>query len=331
MRKFLVAVVLLLAVYFLLTRAAEVEKVILTLERGDWRWLALAVGLHFAWLVNIAASFRAVYRLLGLREGIERLFVLALAANFVNIIAPAGGMSGIAVFIADSKQRDRPTGRVTTSVALSVLYDYVGFLVVLGLGLTVLIRRDRLGLAEVGASAVLVSIALILGTLLYLGTRTGERLGHALAFMGSLVNRALRPILRRDYLDLDNARHFGHDAAQGLALARTSRGGWVLPAALALSKQALLISILFMIFMAFSQPFSVGTLVAGYAIGYLFLIVSPTPSGIGFVEGAMTLTLSGLGVPLAAAAVITLAYRGITLWLTLAYGLLAFRWIGRQA
>jgi uncharacterized membrane protein YbhN (UPF0104 family) len=44
----------------------------------------------------------------------------------------------------------------------------------------------------------------------------------------------------------------------------------------------------------------------------------------------MTLALNSLRVPLAAAAVITLAYRGITFWLPLAYGMLAFRWVGRK-
>ena len=58
------------------------------------------------------------------------------------------------------------------------------------------------------------------------------------------------------------------------------------------------------------------------------MVVTPTPAGIGFVEGLMTLALNGLEVPLASAAVITLAYRGITLWLFLLYGMIAFRWIG---
>jgi uncharacterized protein (TIRG00374 family) len=330
MRKFLVAVVLLLGVYFLLTRLTEVEQVIQTLQRGEARWLALAIALHFAWMVNLAASYRAIYRLLGLKERIERLLLLSAAAYFVNIVAPTAGMGGMAVFVADSRERRQPTGRVTTAVALSVLYDYAGFLVVLALGLMVLIRRDRLGAAEITASLVLIAIALGLGSLIYLGLRSGERLGNALARLGGLVNKVLRPLLRRDYLDLKHAHGFARDVAAGLAQARKSRGGWLMPAALALCKQALLISILFMVFMAFSQPFSVGTLVAGYAIGYLFLIVSPTPSGIGFVEGAMTLALNGLRVPLAAAAVITLAYRGITLWLTLAYGLIAFRLVGQQ-
>jgi hypothetical protein len=97
-----------------------------------------------------------------------------------------------------------------------------------------------------------------------------------------------------------------------------------------LSKQTLLIMIFFLMFLAFKQPFSVGTLIAGYSVGYLFLIVSPTPSGIGFVEGAMTLTLASFRIPLAAAGLITLAYRGITLWLTILYGMVSLRIINRK-
>jgi hypothetical protein len=331
MRKFVFAILLVLALYFLLSRLAQVEQVALTLQRGDLKWIVLAIGLQFVWLVNVAACFRACYRLLGVEESIERLLLLALSANFINIIAPAAGVSGLAVFITDSKARGMPTGRVTSAAALSILYDYLAFIVVLGLGLTVLFRRDRLGAAEISASVILLVVALVFATLLFLGMRSGEALGRALAWMARSVNRALWPLRHRDYLSEATARTFAREAAEGLALARQApRGAILLPAALALSKQALLISILFMVFMAFGQAFSVGTLVAGFAIGYLFLIVSPTPSGIGFVEGAMTLALTTLRVPLAAATIITLAYRGITLWLTLLYGAIAMRWIGRH-
>ena len=63
----------------------------------------------------------------------------------------------------------------------------------------------------------------------------------------------------------------------------------------------------------------------GFAIGYLFLIVSPTPSGLGVVEGVMTVVLSTLRVPLGAAALITLTYRAVTFWFPLAVGGVAFR------
>ena len=88
----------------------------------------------------------------------------------------------------------------------------------------------------------------------------------------------------------------------------------LMPLALALSNKALMISVLFLVFLSFRVPFSVDTLVAGFSMGYLFFIVSPTPSGIGGVEGVLTLSLNTLGVPIDAAAVVALAYRGFTFW-----------------
>ncbi len=68
-----------------------------------------------------------------------------------------------------------------------------------------------------------------------------------------------------------------------------------------------------------------GTIVAGFAIAYLFLIVSPTPSGIGIVEGVMAIALVSLRVNISHAVIITLAYRAVTFWLPLVVGALAFR------
>jgi len=202
---------------------------------------------------------------------------------------------------------------------------------VLLLGLTVLFRRNQLTGAEITASLILLVLAVGVSSLLYIGMRSGEQLGRVLAWMAQRVNALVRPFLKREYLSIDRAHEFGHEVSEGLRHARKAPENLLLPAALALSSKALLISILFFVFMAFRQPFSVGTLIAGFSIGYLFLIISPTPSGIGFVEGILTLTLRGLNVPLAAAALIALAYRGVTLWFPLAYGAIAFRYVGRGA
>lgn len=331
MRKLLYLILFLLVLYFVFSRFTEVGQIVATFQRGDWKWLSLAFVVHAAWLLNLGASFRSVYRLLGIEERIERLVPLAAAAYFVNLVAPAAGMSGMAVLVADARKRGKPTSRVTVATALCVLYDYVGFLIVLGLGLIVLFRRSQLSMAEIFASMILVGIAAGLAFLLYLGMRSAEALGHALAQTARVINRLLHPFLRRDYLQTSRAYEFAQDAAEGLREARRSPEGLLLPAALALSSKALLITLLFLVFMAFRQPFSVGTLIAGFSIGYLFLIVSPTPSGIGFAEGAMTLALVSLRVPLAPAGVITLVYRGFTLWLTFLYGMVAFRWASRTA
>ena len=330
MRKLLPALILLLALYLVLSRFAEVQLVATTLQRGHWYWIALAALVQFAWLVNLALTFRAVYRLLGMEMPLRELVPLVVASHFVNVSAPTGGFSGLAVFVADARRRQLSTARVTLAGVLVVLLDYFGLLVLLALGLSVLIRRNNLHAPEVTASIVFLLVALALAGLLVLGARSAQALGRVLAGVARVINAVLYPFIRRPYLSEERAHTFAAEAAEGLSALRTGWRNYLLPAGHALFGKALLICVLFLVFLAFNQPVSPGTLIAGLSIGLLFVIVSPTPGGLGIVEGIMTLALNSLRVPLEPAGIITLAYRGLTFWLPFGYGVIAFRRMQRK-
>ncbi len=329
MRNLVIAIVLLIGLVYIFTHVAEVQEIAATLQRGDWRFILLAFGVQAIWLLNLAACFRAIYRSLGIDENLKRLYLMVSAANFVNVIAPSGGMGGLAIFISEARRRGHSSARVTIAGGLVVFFDYIGFLCVLALGLIVLIRRNNLTTTELAASGVLVIIAAVLGMLIFLGMRSGQAMGKMLAWMARQVNRFLLLFLQREYLSEKRAYEFAHEASSGLRELRRNPESLIVPAILSFSGKALLILILLLVFMAFKVPFSVGTLIAGFSIGYLFLIVSPTPAGIGFVEGALTLGLRSLNVSLGDATVIALAYRGITFWIPLLFGIVAFRWLSR--
>jgi len=328
MRRLILVAVLLLGFLFVLSQFAELQQVQEAFKRADPRWLALGALVHLIWLLNLGASFDTIYRLLGMRENILHLTLVATAAQFVSVVAPSGGMGGMAVLLADGSRRGHPAGRVTTAAALFIFFEQVSLLGVISLGLVVLFRRGLLSGAEVAAALILAGIALVVGLLLLLGMRSAHVLGQALAWLGGLANRAAFPLLRRDLFDLRQVHVFAFDIHEGLHQVRRAPRGLLLPAALSMSSKALLMTVLFLVFVAFRQPYTPGTLVAGFSIGYLFYIVSPTPTGIGFVEGAMTLVLGSLRVPVATAAAIVLAFRGITFWLTILYGMLVLRWVG---
>ena len=78
-------------------------------------------------------------------------------------------------------------------------------------------------------------------------------------------------------------------------------------------------------FLAYQLPFSPGTIVAGFSLGYQFVVVSPTPSGIGIVESVWPLFLRTLGVEPGADTVIMLTFRALTFWLPLLVGFVCFR------
>jgi hypothetical protein len=330
MRRLLILLAISLSAFFFFSRIAELEQVIESLREGDPAWLALAVAVQLIWLVNVTASFWVIYRILGLREQFAHLGLVAVSAQFVSVVAPSGGMGGMAVLITDGKKRGLPSGRVMTGGALFVFLEQSSLLAVVLLGLFFLFRLNQLSTVSVLAVLVLAGIALGTGLVLVMGMRSPVLLAGVLTRLGTLLNRLLHPILRRESVEISRARPFAEDVYDGLQVVRKAPGKLLVPAALAFSSKALLIVILGLIFVAFGQPFTITMLIASFSIGYLFYIVSPTPSGVGFVEGAMILVMTSLGLTLAVSAVIVIAFRGVTFWLTLLYGMLALRWVGLE-
>ena len=329
MRNFFIGLVFLLAVIFFIGRLTEVQEIGETLQGGDWRFLFLALIVQLAWFLNVAISYQVIFRMLGLKEKTHNLLLASTAANFVNVVAPSVGVSGVAVFVSQAKRNGNSPARATLAGVLYLIFDYAGFLCVLAVGLLVLFRRDNLTSADLLATAYLLLIASGLTLMLLLGMRSSDSLGRALSWIARQVNRILWIFLHRPYLSEERAFTFAIDASDGLKAVRKKPKSMLLSIALAVSSKALLIAVFFLMFLAFKVPYTPGTLVAGFSIGYLFLIVAPTPSGIGIVEGALTLTLSSMFVPLGAAAVITIAYRGYTFWIPFGIGGLTFRLLER--
>lgn len=325
MRNFLFALVFLLGGVFIIIRFAEVQQIALTLRGGDWRYLGIAFSLQVLWMLSIAASYKVIYHALGLSERFERLILISSASNFVNVVAPSVGVGGMAVLISESKRRGNSSGQATAAGVLIVLFDYLGFLFLLTAGLFILYRRNNLSPVEISASIVLLFVAAFLVFLVVIGLRSSEELGRILAGIAQRVNRIMGKFTQRRYLSEQRAREFAIDVSSALNQLKKKPISLSIAIVLGLSSKIILLFILLLMFLAFGVPFSAGTIIAGFSIGYLFFIVSPTPAGIGFVEGGLTLALTTLGVPFGTAAVITLAYRGITFWFPLIFGMIAFR------
>ena len=322
--------VLFLGGAFVFLSLGELETILETLQRGNVGFILLAILIQFLWFYAVGLVYRSLYQILDMEESAHRLSLLSVASNFVNIVAPTVGVSGLAFFVGHGAQEKKPAGKVTITTLLAMFLDYVAFLVVLTLGLVVLFRRNDLDPHEIAASGVMFAIAVGFGFLLYLGSRSPDTLGNTLAWMARLVNRIVCPFFRRVPLREEGAHEFAHEMASNLKSLPEKSHALLIPFLYALGSKALLMGVLWAVFMAFRVPFSAGTIIGGFSIAYLFLIVSPTPAGVGIIEGVMPLALSSLRVPWSQAVVITLAYRGITFWMMLAVGAIAFRILQKE-
>jgi uncharacterized protein (TIRG00374 family) len=329
MRKFVIAIILFLGFVFVVAKLAEIQNIAITIQRGIWWVLVLALVVEFLWVINCGASFKSIYRAMGIEEQLGTLSLIVSAANFVNIVAPSAGVGGLAIFISEARRRNYSPARAAVAGVLFLLFDYLGLIGILLIGLVILIRRNDLTLVVILASAALIALALLFAFLLNLGMQSATALGNVLAKIAHFINRLLRPFIHRDYLSETRALEFAHDAADGLIKMRSEPKSMLMPLFLAFTNKTALIIILTLVFLAFKIPISVGTIVACFSIGYLFVIISPTPSGIGVVEGALTLALTSMYISLEDAAVITLCYRGITFWLPILFGMVSLRVLER--
>ena len=325
MRKILLAIILMLGILLVLFSLSEIQDITKAIEAGNLYLLLAGFLIQLIWLLNLGITFKHLYHLMGIKEKSSHLFWVASAANFINVVAPSAGIGGIAIFLDDAKRHNHSPGHVTIVGVLFVLFDYVAFLCFLALGWIVLIRRNNLNPGEITASFILLGLAVGLAFILYLGYKSRERLARLLVRLTRIINRVLKPILHRSYLKEENAELYALELSDGLHAIRGRKKDLIWPFLFSLNNKAILLVILAICFFTFQIPFSFGTLVAGLSIGYLFVIVSPTPAGLGFVEGALTITLNSLRVPLGSAVLITLTYRAITFWFPLAVGALALR------
>jgi uncharacterized protein (TIRG00374 family) len=330
MRKFIFILIIFLTAALVYLSFGELESIMRTLRQGNLWFLLLALLIQSSWFLVSGLTYLSLYRLLRMDGTIYKLSLLSAASNFVSTVAPSAGMGGVVVFFTDASRNGQSPGKITVISVLYIFLDYLAFLFMLTLGLIVLFRRNDLDPSEIAASTIIFVIAMALGSLLYLGSRSGDALGKVLAWMARLVNRLVKPFLHHDYLSEARAHEFAHEMAADLKSLPERPRSLIKPILLAFANKALMVCILAASFLSFEVPFSIETIIGGFAISYLFLIVSPTPSGIGIVEGIMPLALNSLNVEWSQAVVITLAYRAVTFWFPLGVGGWAFRHLHMQ-
>jgi uncharacterized protein (TIRG00374 family) len=325
MKKLALVVVLFLGIAVIAISFSELETIMLSLRKAHLGFFLLAILIQLIWFITTARMYQSIFHLLGVHEDILTLSRIATAANFINVVAPTAGVGGVALFASEARRRGHPAGKVTVAAALFLLLDQAAFLVILALGLIVLVRRNDLDTGEISASFFLLGIAITYAFVLYLGYRSEEKLGNLLAKMARLINRVVRFFRKEDYLSETRARAYAHEISDGFAGLTEKPSSLIRPILWGIFDKGLLMLILICAFLSFEVPFSAGTIIAGFSLAYLFLIVSPTPSGIGVVEGLMPIALTSLNVNWSQAVLITLTYRTVTFWVPFGIGAWAFR------
>ncbi len=312
--------------WIVLSRLFQIETLLKALARGQVIWICTAALLQVGFYTAFTAIYQGAFHTVGLRKPpLLHLLPLTFAAVFVNVVAPSGGVAGGALFVDDAARRGESPAKAAAGVVVKTLSDFVAISLVLAAGLGYLLWRGHLQTYQMMGAVVFVTILLGLSGSLALGLWKPSALQKALAGAQALIDRISVRIRRRRALSPGWAERSAKELAQASknVVSHPGRGGRTL--LFSLSAHAFNISSLYAIFRAFHTEVPPGALIAGYAIALLFLIVSITPMGIGVMEGAMVLAFQSLGIPLAVATIVALAFRGIGFWIPLLIGFVVLR------
>ncbi|HSM55954.1 MAG TPA: flippase-like domain-containing protein [Candidatus Sulfomarinibacteraceae bacterium] len=324
-RRWLLWVLIASFLWLVLTRLNEIENLVETLSSGIWLWVLAAGLLQIVYFVFQARVYQVAFTVVDVRTPLYGLVPVVIGSMFINAVAPSGGTAGVALYVDDAVQRGQSGPRAAAGTLLGITGTYAGFGALVLFSLFYLRSAQALRLHEVVGAMVLLAFIVSLSTLLLLGGSHPGLLRRLLGAVQGLANRVAARVDRAPFL----APHWSAKTAEEFSNAATAaraRPGQ-LPVMLLWAVAAHLVQVLslYALFLAFRQPPVVGVVAAGYAIGHLFVIIAPTPPGIGYVETLMPRTLMALDVPGAAATIIVLAFRGLTFWIPMLVGFLLLR------
>ncbi len=320
-RRLIFGVLLVAFIWIVLTRLVQIENVLITLSRGRPEWVFLAILLQVCFYLAFAAIYQTAFLSVGLRKpGLLHLIPLTFAAVFLNVVAPSGGASGIALFVDDAARRGESPARAAAAVLVKVLSDFLAIALILTAGMTYLLSRGNAQSYQITGLLVFLAILSTMVGALALGIWKPLVLCRLLLAVQKLIDGISLRLRRRPALAANWAERSA-DELQQASQSILAHPGWGIRTVLfALISHTMNMLSLYALFRAFHAAVMPGPLIAGYAMAYLFLIISIIPMGIGVVEGVMALVFTSLGVPGAVSTIVALSFRGMSFWLPFLLG-----------
>ncbi|MFJ1594951.1 lysylphosphatidylglycerol synthase domain-containing protein [Kitasatospora albolonga] len=294
-----------IAAYFLISQVTQADFGVLV-EQAEWGWVAAALG--FSALSYVAAAMS----LLGFvpeRVPFLKTVQAQVAGSFVKIVAPAA-VGGVALNTRFLQRAGVRPGLAVASVGASQLFG-------LGCHILLLALFGYLTGTEKTPDSLTPSRTVIAGLL-------------TVAVLVLVVTAV--PFLRKFVVTRVRSLFAGVvprmlDVVQRPQKLVTGIGGMLL-------LTGLFVLCLDASIRAFSGPdvtqLSYASIAVVFLAGNALGSAAPTPGGMGAVEGALTLGLIAVGLPMEVAAPAVLLYRVMTLWLPVLPGWICFNQLTRK-
>lgn len=307
-------------IYAVAVRFAEFQSVLYLLKRAKPVWIAVALALQAATYAAAGEAMRQIARALGYRFSLWYMYRLDLALLFLSHTIPSGAFTGVLYMIRAFKRRGLTRAEGTTVSLILLISGYMGFFVLLLVGLLALPSLDQSG--NVPLAYIVYALAAVLGIFILLDRMIVKREFVGRCFHFFLRHTRLHSRLERRVRQL---QRFFDELADGRKIFVRKKRKVFGPVIYQFTVLLLDCLTLLTIFYAFGLSVSLTVIIFAYAVGRFLGAVSLLPGGLGSFDAAQILALKALGVPLPAATLATLVFRLFAYWIPTPIGLYYYR------
>jgi phosphatidylglycerol lysyltransferase len=306
-REILAVLFLLVGIFFFRSERRELRSLEEQVGAANATWVWLGVGVTFLYILLQSGMYITSFKAISTRLPWINAIELFLKRNLLSVFLPAGGISSLAY----SPNSIRRNGLTKMQVhQASGIYAFVGLLTVFIVGVPVLIYSffHSRNILHTGQSLILLFLILAAAYLIF----------HSFRQKGKLYQWVQRkfpkfiPSVDELFSANINTQHFASAVL------------------LSLGVECCGILHLFIATKALGLPASLAASAIAYIVSVLLMIISPFLRGLGAVELSMVYILSLYGYPPVDALAVTILYRFFEFWLPLVAGCFSYLWHGRH-
>jgi glycosyltransferase 2 family protein len=326
-RRILLLVLLVGIAAVVITRFANARKLIETLGRGNVPWIVAGILIHVVYFTMSAELYRLGFDMVGVTGSMLHLLPIVFAGYFVNAAIPSAGAGTAALFIDDAQRRGQSGARTAVGTVLVLLTDLGTMLPFVAYAAWYIYSHRAGVLAGLTGGGVFAAYVVALVGLLLLATKSPNWLRHVIEYVRRAVNHVAGWLHREPPLGSGWVETTVEEFAEaGEAVVTQPRKllkalGW------GLLMHGVNLAGLYTFFLAFGEPLSFGVLVAGFAMGIVFFVITVVPQIVAAVEGIMLLIFTAAGVPAAKVGAVVVVFRGVTFWLPVLIGFVSLRYV----
>ncbi len=317
LRAAIIFLVIVVALFLILPRLAGQKHALDLLRAASLPLLVVAVAVECVSLLFYSMLFRRLLGLLRYPLGLGLALRINLAGLAAAHLFSAGGVGGAAVTYRVLQKRGMPHSRVLIAVIFQNAFAYSVLFALFAVGLVVLVLRGQANdFALVLATLFLLLLLVLAGYGFWLLNHTSALRRQARQVVGWLNRRSSRIDISLSQLDewldgvVDGWRLLRQDGRRHIRTLGFACGYWAFD-----------IVCLVLVMLAFHEWVPVAYLLIAYGVANVVGSFSPTPGGLGAVEGVMIALLAGFGLASSAAVAVVLVYRLINFWLPIPVGL----------